>query len=438
MGLLNRLKHAWNAFTQLDSADYPYKVMKYTGGTVDYVSSVRPDRVTYTKGNERSLAAAAFNRIAMDVASIKFRHAYTDQDERFVSEVKSGLNDCLKYRPNKDQIAMAFIQDIVASMLDEGVVAILPVDTRINIDEATSYDIESMRVGKITKWHPDAVEIEAYNDRKGIKEHIYMEKSKVAIIENPLYAVVNAPNSTFQRLVRKLVMLDAVDEQSASGKLDLIIQLPYIIKTEARKEQADKRKKDLEEQLAGSKYGIAYTDGTEKITQLNRPVENNLMKQVEYLTQLFFSQLGLTEAILNGTAKPEEMQNYMSRTIEPIANAIAAEFSTKFLTKTARSQGQTIMFFKDPFKLIPIEKLADIADKFTRNEIMSSNEMRQVCGLKPVNDPRADELRNKNLNATEDQTFPDTQNMEGDSPPMDDGSGEVSVGDIPIGDLMGV
>lgn len=435
MGLVNRLKHAWNAFTQTENRDYPYNAMRYTGGTVGYVSSVKPDRFTYTKGNERSIATSVFNRIAMDCASVKIRHVRLDDNERYISEIDSGLNYCFKYRPNKDQTSRSFVQDIVASLLDEGVVAVVPVDTSVNMElnSITSYDIDTMRVGKILKWFPDAVEVEVYNDRKGIKENIMMLKKNVAIIENPLYSVINAPNSTLQRLIRKLNMLDIIDEQTSSGKLDLIIQLPYIIKTEARKKQAEQRRQDIEEQLSGTKYGIAYTDGTEKITQLNRPVENNLMKQVEYLTTLFYSQIGITQEILNGTAKPEEMTNYMNRTVEPILAAIADEMTTKFLTKTAITQGQSVKFFNNPFRLIPVDKLADIADKFARNAIISSNEMRQIVGMKPVDDSRADELSNKNLNAAEGQTFPTTDETQNQNENYEE---DQAVGDVPISELM--
>lgn len=435
MGIVNRLVHAWNAFTQTENRDYPYNTLRYTGGTVGYVSSVKPDRFLYTRGNERSIATSVFNRISMDCASVKIRHVRLDKDERYVGEIDSGLNYCFKYRPNKDQTSRSFVQDIVASMLDEGVVAVVPVDTDTSTDlqPFTSYDIETMRVGKILKWYPDAVEVEVYNDRKGIKENIMMLKRNVAIIENPLYSVINAPNSTLQRLIRKLNMLDIIDEQTSSGKLDLIIQLPYIIKTEARKQQAEQRRQDIEDQLSGSKYGIAYTDGTEKITQLNRPVENNLMKQVEYLTNLFYSQIGITQEILNGTAKPEEMTNYMNRTVEPILSAIVDEMTTKFLTKTAITQGHSIRYFNNPFRLIPIDKIADIADKFTRNEIISSNEMRQIIGMKPVDDARADELRNKNLNASENQEFASTNT----NASQEQNAGEQqSVGDTNISDLM--
>lgn len=431
MGLINRLKHAWNAFSQTENRDYPYNTMRYTGGTVGYVSSVKPDRFLYTKGNERSIATSVFNRIAMDCASVKIRHVRIDENERYIGEIDSGLNYCFKYRPNKDQTSRSFIQDIVASLLDEGVVAIVPVDTKIdiNLNSLTSYNIETMRVGKIIKWFPDAVEVEVYNDRNGIKENVIFLKRNVAIVENPLYSVINAPNSTLQRLIKKLNMLDIIDEQTSSGKLDLIIQLPYIIKTEARKKQAEERRHDIEEQLSGTKYGIAYTDGTEKITQLNRPVENNLMKQVEYLTALFYSQIGITQEILDGTAKPDAMTNYMNRIIEPILSAIVDEMTTKFLTETAITQGQAIKFFNNPFRLISIDRLADIADKFTRNEIVSSNEMRQVVGMKPVDDPKADELRNKNLNPGENQEFASTDEVSEEN-------NETTVGDVPISDLF--
>lgn len=437
MNFINRLKNAWNAFAQTENKDYPYNTLRYTGGAVGYVSSVKPDRFLYTKGNERSLATSVFNRISMDCASVKIRHIRLDESERYIEEIESGLNNCFKYRPNKDQTSRSFVQDIVASLLDEGVVAVVPVDTEVNpdVNALTSYDILTMRVGKITKWFPDAVEVEVYNDRKGIKENVVFTKQNVAIIENPLYSVINAPNSTLQRLIRKLNMLDIIDEQTSSGKLDLIIQLPYIIKTETRRQQAEQRRKDIEDQLSGTKYGIAYTDGTEKITQLNRPVENNLMKQVEYLTTMFYSQIGITQEILNGTAKPEEMTNYMNRTIEPILSAIVDEMSTKFLTKTAITQGQIIKFFNDPFRLIPIDKLADIADKFTRNEILSSNEMRQIIGMKPVNDPKADELRNKNLNPGEGQEFASTNEIPESGYETEE---RRAVGDTPISDLMSV
>lgn len=362
-----------------------------------------------SKGNERSIVTSVYNRIALDCAAVSFKHVRLDENGRYTGVVNSGLNNCLTLEANKDQSARSFIQDIVMSLFDEGCVAVVPIDTSIDPSISASYDIETMRVGKITQWYPDYVKIEIYNDRKGIKEEITQPKKLVAIIENPLYTIMNERNSTLQRLIRKLNLLDAIDEQSGSGKLDLIIQLPYIVKSEARKAQAEKRRKDIEEQLSGSKYGIAYTDGTERITQLNRSVENNIFSQVEYLTSMLYSQLGITTSILDGTANEQAMLNYMNRTVEPICSAIVDEFKRKFLTKTARSQKQTIMYFNDPFKLIPVTNLADIADKFTRNEIMSSNEIRQIIGMKPVDNPKADELRNKNLNSGEEQEFATTK-----------------------------
>lgn len=374
-----------------------------------YSSSIRPDRMHLSKGNERSIVTSVYNRIALDCAAVSFKHVRLDENGRYTGVVNSGLNNCLTLEANKDQSARSFIQDIVMSLFDEGCVAVVPIDTSIDPSISASYDIETMRVGKITQWYPDYVKIEIYNDRKGIKEEITQPKKLVAIIENPLYTIMNERNSTLQRLIRKLNLLDAIDEQSGSGKLDLIIQLPYIVKSEARKAQAEKRRKDIEEQLSGSKYGIAYTDGTERITQLNRSVENNIFSQVEYLTSMLYSQLGITTSILDGTANEQAMLNYMNRTVEPICSAIVDEFKRKFLTKTARSQKQTIMYFNDPFKLIPVTNLADIADKFTRNEIMSSNEIRQIIGMKPVDNPKADELRNKNLNSGEEQEFATTK-----------------------------
>lgn len=428
MGLIARIKHAWNAFTSQE--DNGYAIVR-DNPHVGYVSSIRPDRTYFTRGNERSIATSVFNRIALDCADVDIKHVRLENG-RYLEDINSGLNECLTVRANKDQIAKAFLQDAVISMLDEGVIALVPVDTDVDPNDTTSYDVESLRVGKILQWYPDAVQVEVYNDRSGKREQIYMLKRNVAIIENPLYSVINAPNSTLQRLIRKLNLLDAIDEQSGSGKLDLIIQLPYIIKTDARREQAEKRKRDIEEQLAGSKYGIAYTDGTEKITQLNRPVENNLMKQIEYLTNMFYSQLGVTESIMNGTAKEEEMINYHNRTIKPIVSAIAMEIKTKFLTKTARTQGQSIEYFSDPFKLIPVSKLADIADKFTRNEIMSTNEIRQIIGMKPVQDARADELRNKNLNPGEGQEFASTEEISSPDEEVTSEESDFSVGDTPI------
>lgn len=390
MSFGSRLKHAWNAFTGTDYTTYQDVGPGY---------SSRPDRIRLTRGNERSIITSVYNRIALDVAALNVQHIRLDENGRFLSVIQDGLNTCLTVEANIDQTARAFIQDIVVSMLDEGCVAIVPVDTTYNPSVTGSYDIQTMRVGKILDWYPQHVRVRLYNERTGVKENILVPKSTVAIVENPLYAVVNEPNSTMQRLIRKLNLLDVIDEQSGSGKLDLIIQLPYVIKTEARRQQAENRRKDIEAQLSGTKYGIAYADGTERITQLNRSVNNNLMSQIEYLTSMLYSQLGITQSILDGTADEKTMLNYNNRTIEPIISAIVDEMKRKFLTKTARSQSQSISFFRDPFKLVPVNDIAEIADKFTRNEIMTSNEIRQVIGMKPSDDPRADELRNKNLSA---------------------------------------
>lgn len=390
MSFGSRLKHAWNAFTGTDYTTYQDVGPGY---------SSRPDRIRLTRGNERSIITSVYNRIALDVAALNVQHIRLDENGRFLSVIQDGLNTCLTVEANIDQTARAFIQDIVVSMLDEGCVAIVPVDTTYDPSVTGSYDIQTMRVGKILDWYPQHVRVRLYNERTGAKENILVPKSTVAIIENPLYAVVNEPNSTMQRLIRKLNLLDVIDEQSGSGKLDLIIQLPYVIKTEARRQQAENRRKDIEAQLSGTKYGIAYADGTERITQLNRSVNNNLMSQIEYLTSMLYSQLGITQSILDGTADEKTMLNYNNRTIEPIISAIVDEMKRKFLTKTARSQSQSISFFRDPFKLVPVNDIAEIADKFTRNEIMTSNEIRQVIGMKPSDDPRADELRNKNLSA---------------------------------------
>ena len=387
-----RLQHAWNAFFSRDPTNIDYKIVE--GGGYSY----RPDRRRMTRGNERSIVTAVINRIAIDTAAVEIKHVRVDQNERYKDTMRSGLNTCLTLEANLDQTGRSFIADIVMSMLDEGVVAAVPVETSINPRFSASYEIEKMRVGKIVEWYPQAVKLRVYNEMTGKQEEITLPKRQVAIIENPLYAVMNEPNSTLQRLIRKLNLLDVVDEQSGSGKLDLIIQLPYVVKTDKRREQSEKRRKDIEDQLAGSKYGIAYTDGTEKIQQLNRSVDNQLMNQIEYLTSMLYGQLGITDEIIKGTADDKTMLNYFNRTIEPILSAITGEFKRKFLTKTARSQGQSIMFFRDPFKLVPVEQVAEIADKFTRNEIASTNEMRSVIGWKPVDDPRADELRNKNLN----------------------------------------
>ena len=391
MGIRDRLQHAWNAFVYNDNN---YVDPQNLGG----LSTFKPDRVHFSRGVERSIVTSVYNRLALDVSSIAIKHVRLDENGRFKEEVDSGLQNCLNVEANIDQTGRAFLQDVVMSMLDEGCVAIVPVDTTIDPAKSGSYEINTMRTGKILEWYPAHVRVRVYNDRKGIHEEVVLPKSAVAIIENPLYAVINEPNSTMQRLIRKLNLLDVVDEQTSSGKLDLIIQLPYVIKSEARRKQAEERRKDIEMQLAGSKYGIAYTDGTERITQLNRPAENNLMKQVEYLTSMLYSQLGLTQSIMDGSADDKTMLNYYNRTVEPIIAAITDEIKRKFLTKTARSQKQTIMYFRDPFKLTPVLDLAEIADKFTRNEIMTSNEIRQIVGMKPADDPSADELRNKNLN----------------------------------------
>lgn len=390
----SRLKHAWNAFRSRD----PTAEFMDTGASYYY----RPDRPRFTRGNERSITTSVLNRIALDVSAIDIRHVRLDENGRFLEEINSGLNNCLTLSANMDQTGRAFKQDIVMSMLDEGCVAIVPTDTTTDPKVTDSYDVETMRVGKIIQWRPRHVQVRLYNEQTGNKEEIWLPKKMVAIVENPLYAVMNEPNSTMQRLVHKLGLLDITDEQTASGKLDLIIQLPYVIKTDARRQQAENRRKDIEMQLAGSKYGIAYTDGTEKITQLNRSLENNLMKQVEYLTNQLYSQLGITQTILDGTADEKTMLNYYSRTIEPIVSAIADEMKRKFLTKTARTQNQSIEFFRNPFKLVPVNDIAEIADKFTRNEIMTSNEIRQIVGMKPSDDPKADELRNSNIAETKE------------------------------------
>jgi hypothetical protein len=368
-----------------------------------YYSSYKPDRVRFTRGNERSIVTSVYNRLALDASAIAIKHVRLDDNGRFTEEINSGLQNCLNVEANIDQTGRAFLQDVVMSMLDEGCVAIVPVDTTLNPNLSGSYDINTMRTAKILEWYPAHIRVRVYNDRKGIHEEITLPKANVAIIENPLYAVINEPNSTMQRLIRKLNLLDVVDEQSSAGKLDLIIQLPYVIKSEARRQQAEVRRKDIEMQLAGSKYGIAYTDGTERITQLNRPAENNLMNQVQYLTEMLYSQLGLTQSILDGSADDKTMLNYYNRTIEPILAAIVDEIKRKFLTKTARAQRQTIMYFRDPFKLVPVNDIAEIADKFTRNEIMTSNEIRQIVGMKPSKDPEADKLRNKNLNKSAEE-----------------------------------
>ena len=402
----NRLKHAWNAFFSRDPT-YMYKDVGSSYGR-------RPDRPRLSRGNERTILTSIFNRIALDVSGIEIKHCRLDDNGRFMEEIDSGLNNCLNLESNIDQTGRSFIQDIVMSMLDEGCVAIVPVDTTLDPKVTQSYDILSMRTGKILEWFPEHVKVRVYNDKTGNKEDIIVPKSTVAIIENPLYAVINEPNSTAQRLKRKLSLLDITDEQTASGKMDLIIQLPYVIKTPARRQQAEERTKEIESQLANSKYGIAYTDGTEKVTQLNRSLENNLLKQVEYWQDMLYSQLGITKEIMNGTADEKTMLNYFNRTVEPIISAIVDEMKRKFLSKTARSQHQSIMFFNDPFKLVPIGNIAEIADKFTRNEILTSNEIRQIIGMKPSSDPKADQLVNSNIsqpNDAQEQPVYDTEQI---------------------------
>lgn len=390
----SRIKRAWNAF----SANGRREDQNFQNGSSGaVVSYIRPDRPRFTRGNERSIVTSVLNRIAMDVASLTFNHVRLDDDKRFESIIESGINNCLTLDANIDQTGRAFIQDVVMSMLDEGCVALVPVDTTLDPTRTGGFDIETMRTGKVLEWYPRKVKIRAYNDRTGEYEDIMLPKSSVAIIENPLYAVMNEPNSTMQRLMRKLSLMDTVDENNSSAKLDLIIQVPYAVKGDLKIKRANKRLDSIKQQLTENDYGIAYIDGTEKVIQLNRPVESNLLKQVDYLTNLLYSQLGISQGVMEGTADEQQMLNYNNRTIEPIASAIADEMKRKFLTKTARTQGQSIMFFHDPFKLVPVEQMSEIADKFTRNEIMSSNEIRQVIGMKPSKDPKADELRNANI-----------------------------------------
>ena len=389
---LTRLKNGWNVF--MDREDRRYIPM---GNAYSY----RPDRVRMTRGNERSIITSVFNRIALDCSSVGIQHVRLDDNNRYLSQMDTPLNSCLTLETNLDQTPRAFIQDVVMSLFDEGCVALVPIDTDRNPEDG-SFDVYSIRVCKILEWFPDKIRVRGYDERTATKKDIIVSKRTTAIIENPLYAVVNEPNSTLQRLIRKLNLLDVIDEQSGSGKLDLIIQLPYTIKTESRRQQAEIRRKDIENQLLGSKYGIAYTDATERITQLNRPVENNLMKQIEYLTSMLYSQLGITQSVLDGTADEKTMLNYNNRTIEPIMSAIVDEMKRKFLTKTARTQKQSIVFFRDPFRLVPVNDLAEIADKFTRNEIMTSNEIRQIVGMKPSDDPKADELRNSNISQSKE------------------------------------
>lgn len=394
MGVVDRIQHAWNAFLSRDPTSYQ---------NFGYGSSYRPDRPRFTRGNERSIVTSVYNRIALDAAAIDIKHVCLDDNDRYKETINSDLNYCLTTEANLDQTGRAFIQDAVMSMLDEGCVALVPTDA--DFDPSTKdvggYKIYTMRTGKILEWFPKHIRVSVYNENLGKRQEVVLPKKTVSIIENPLYSVMNEPNSTLQRLIRKLNLLDYIDEQSGSGKLDLIIQLPYVIKTPARQNQAEARRASIEQQLTGSKYGIAYTDGSERITQLNRPVENNLLKQIEYLTSMLFSQLGITQSILDGSADEKTMLNYYNRTIEPIVSAMSDEMKRKFLTKTGRTHGQSIEFYRDPFKLVPINNMAEIADKFTRNEIMASNEIRQIVGLKPSDDPKADELRNSNLKVAE-------------------------------------
>ena len=403
MSLGARLKHAWNVFTANEFIKPRWDI----GPSYHY----RPDRPIFSRGNERSIITSVYNRIALDVAAITIQHVRLDDEGRFTSVMNTSLNSCLSLEANLDQTGRAFIQDIVQSMLDEGCVAIVPVDTDDDPEEG-SWKIETMRTGKILEWYPQHVKVRVYNEQTGKKEDVLVSKRTVAIVENPFYAVMNEPNSTMQRLIRKLNILDAIDEQSGSGKLNLIIQLPYVIKTEARRQQAEKRRKDIEEQLSGSKYGVAYTDGTEHVVQLNRPVDNNIMSQIEYLTSMLYSQLGLTQTIMDGSADDKTMLNYLTRTVEPILSAIVDEMKRKFLTKTARSQKQSILFFRDPFKLVPVGEIAEIADKMTRNEIMTSNEIRQKIGMTPSKDPNADKLRNSNLSAPKEESIEQTISKE--------------------------
>lgn len=387
----SRLRKAWNVFATKNQ----------NGKNIEYgpAYSYRPDRIRFTRGNERTIVSAIYNRIAIDVASISIRHVILDENYKYKSDKNSGLNRCLTISTNIDQTPRAFMQDVVMSMFDEGAIAIVPIDTERDYFNGPIQDIYSMRVGQVVEWRPSSVKVRVYNELTGNKEDLVCPKDKVAIIENPFYAIMNQPNSMVHRLIRKLVLLDAVDEQTSSGKLDLIIQLPYVVKGDMRRQQAEQRRLDIEKQLTGSRYGIAYTDGTERITQLNRPIENNLMKQIEYLMNMVYSQLGITQSVMDGTADEQTMINYENRTVGTIVAAITEGMRRSFLTKTAISQGQSIMYFKDPFKLVPVTSIAEIADKFTRNEIMSSNEIRQVIGLKPSSDPKADELRNSNINA---------------------------------------
>lgn len=413
----DRLKHAWNAFQGKEPLGFPYQNLGSSYG-------VRPDRPYLRLGGERTIIAAIYNRIAVDVAAINIQHVRLDQNDRFLEEIHSGLDDCLTVQANIDQSGRQFIEDVVISMLDEGVVALVPVDTDINPLTTNGYDILSMRVGKIQQWFPEHVQVLVYNEKTGQKQEVILPKSKVAIVENPLYTVMNSPNSTLRRLVHKLSLLDTVDEASSSGKLDMIIQLPYVIKTDARRAEAEKRRRQVEEQLSSSKYGVAYTDGTEKIVQLNRSLTNNLLDQIKYLQEQLYNQLGLTEDVLKGTGDEKVMLNYYNRTIEPILGAIADAMKRSFLTKTARTQGQSIMYFRDPFRLVPVADIAEIADKFTRNEILSSNEVRGIIGFKPVQDAAADQLRNKNI------ADPNAEAANTEEPPADQEELDKAMADL--------
>ena len=427
----SRLKHAWNAFLNRD----PTITYKQDIGTSYYR---RPDRPRLSRGNEKTIITSIYNRIALDVAAIDIQHVRLDANGRYIETIESGLNNCLTLEANLDQTGRAFIQDAVMSMMDDGCVALVPVDTDINPAITDSYKILSIRVGKILEWYPAHVKVRVYNEKTGNKEDIIVPKKTVAIIENPLYAVMNEPNSTMKRLTRKLALLDFVDEQNSSGKLDMIIQLPYVIKSETRRQQAEERRKQIEDQLVGSKYGIAYTDGTERITQLNRPVENNLMAQIESLTKTLYSQLGINESVMDGTADEKTMLNYNNRTIEPIISAIVDEMKRKFLTKTARSQRQSIEFFRDPFRLVPVNDIAEIADKFTRNEIMTSNEIRQIIGMKPSNDPKADQLVNSNIAQPTNGMMEDPMAEEDYEEEMDEGVEDtVNPMSIPYSQIFG-
>lgn len=410
MNIGSRLKHAWNAFLNRDPPG-----SRYYGGGYSY----RPDRMRFSRGSERTIINAIYNRIALDAASITINHVKLDENNRFDSIIDSGLNYCLNTEANADQTGRGLIQDIVMTFLEEGVAAVVPEKTNFDPRYSNSYEIYSMRVGVPVEWYPNHVRVRLFNELTGQKEEITFPKKMVALIENPFYAVMNAPNSTMQQLVRKLALLDVVDEQAGSGKLDMIIQLPYVIKSQARRDQAEQRRAEIEKQLSGSKYGIAYTDGTERIVQLNRSLENNILKSIEYLTNMVYSQLGVTQEILNGTADEKTMNNYMNRIIEPVVSAIADEFKRKFLTKTARTQGQSIMFFRDPFRLAPVSMIAEMADKFTRNEIMTPNEFRQAIGMKPSKDPKSDQLANRNIASTDEgmpmqgeETYADEQSYD--------------------------